>query len=82
MSQGITCRMQPSDALRRQLGKMGVVDPREQQNVASALDALVSVDALAALLDEGIGKTVTADGRLDMKDLAAFVLRRMKENQK
>ena len=79
---GITCKMQPSAALVKQLGRLGVVDPKATANVCAALDDLVSVDALAGLLDEGIGKTLAADGRLDLKDLAAFVLRRMKENQK
>lgn len=81
MAEGITCQMRPSDALLRQLGKLGHVDPRAAINVKAALDDLVSVDALAALLDEAIGKTITTDGRMDLKDVAAFVLRRMKEHQ-
>lgn len=78
----ITCQMRPSDSLLRQLGKLGEVDPRKAINIQAALDDLVSVDSLAALLDEGIGKTLKPGGALDMKDLAAFILRRMKENQK
>lgn len=74
--------MRAGGSLLRSLGKLGEVDPRKAIDIGKALDDLVSVDALAALLDEGIGKTVTKDGRLDMKDLAAFILRRMKENQK
>jgi len=79
---GITCTMRPSDSLLRQLGRLGEVDPRKAISIQAAIDDLVSVDALAALLDEGIGKTIKPGGALDMKDLAAFVLRRMKENQK
>lgn len=77
----ITCRMAPSDGMRRMLGQLGV-DPREQRNIAAMLDDVVAVDALAQLLDEGMGVVVAKDGRLDTKDLAAFLLRRIREHQR
>ncbi len=49
-------------------------------SVEAALDDFVSVDALARLLTEGIDKVTTKDGRLDTKELAAFVLRHMRED--
>jgi hypothetical protein len=78
----ITCDMRPSDALLKHLGKLGQVDPRKAINLKAAMDDLMSVDVFANLLDEAIGKTITTDGRMDLKEIAAFVLRRMKDNQK
>ncbi len=79
---GITCQMRPSDSLLRQLGKLGRVDPREAIYIQDAINDLGAVDVFAQLLDEAMTATTTTDGRLDLKDMAAFILKRMKENQK
>jgi hypothetical protein len=78
----ITCTMQPSDAFRRQLGRMGVVDPREQANVSARLNDLVTVDTLANLLDEALCATTGGNGTLDLRAVAEYVCRKMKEHQK
>ena len=79
----ISAKLRPSDALMRQLGRLGQsTDPAHVKDVCKALDDYQSVEALAALLDEGIGATIKPGGGLDMKDLAAFLLRRLKESQR
>jgi hypothetical protein len=79
---GISCRMRPSDSFARALGRMGVVDPKEQADVCARLDDLVTVDALANLLDEALVATTKGNGNLDLRAVAEHVLRRMKEHQK
>jgi hypothetical protein len=74
--------MRPSDALLRHMGRIGITDPREQTNVVARLDDLVTVDALANLLDEALVATTKGNGNLDLKAVAEHVLRRMKEHQK
>lgn len=39
-----------------------------------------AIDALARLLTEAVEKNTTKDGRVDMKDVAAFVLAEMKRH--
>jgi len=41
-----------------------------------------AIDALSRLLTLAIEKNTTKDGRVDMKDVAAFVLAEMKRNTK
>jgi hypothetical protein len=65
--------------LMRRLGALH--GEQKVENVARVLDELTAVDSLAVLLTEGINTVTAKDGRLDTKDLAAFVLKRMKENQ-
>ena len=74
--------MQPSNAFAHLLGRVGVVNPREQADVCSRLDDLVTVDALANLLDEALVATTKGNGTLDLHKVAEFVLMRMKEHQK
>lgn len=76
-----TVRMRPSGGLLRSLGKLGVVDPRESLDVCKALDDLVSVDALAELMDRAMSANIR-NGTVDMKGAAAFILKTLKENQK
>jgi hypothetical protein len=64
------------------MGRIGIVDPSEQTNVVARLDDLVTVDALADLLDEALVATTKGSGTLDLRVVAEFVVRRMKENQK
>ena len=64
----------PSDAL---LGKLGRAHgPALVAPVQEMLDDAVCVDALSALLDKGMAATT------NNRDLAAFLLRHMKENQR
>ena len=42
----------------------------------------VAVNALAGLLTRAIESCQAKDGRLDMRDVAAYVLREMKRNQR
>lgn len=70
----------PSDALRRRIGQL-YPGAKGEVEVQRMLDDLVGVDALARLLTEGIDKTLTTDGRLDTKELAAFVLRAMRSTR-
>lgn len=76
----ITCMMRPSDSLSRKLGRMGIVDPKEQMNVARMLDELVTVDVFAQLLDEALVATTKGSGTLDLKAVAEYVLRKMREH--
>ena len=55
----------------KQLGHQGPV------NVQAMMDDLYGVDVLAKLLTQGIEEVTRVDGRLDTRDLAAFVLRAM-----
>jgi hypothetical protein len=68
----------PGARLARTLKQMGVGNA----SVEDLLDLSVGVEALAGVLTQGIEACLTKDGRLDTKDLAAFVLRRMKEHQR
>ena len=49
-------------------------------SVSEALDETVAIDSFSRLLTEGIERVTTKDGRLDTKDLAAYVLREMKNS--
>lgn len=68
----------PTRALRNRIGKL--YSPGETREITAMMDDFVAVDALARLLTEGIDKVTTKDGRLDTKDLAAFVLRHMRKD--
>jgi len=49
------------------------------QAIADRADA---VDGLARLLDQGLERGLSADGRLDLRVVAAFVLDEMSKHQK
>jgi hypothetical protein len=70
----------PSRALRRRLGQLYGPEAAAMGDMNRALDDFIGVDALARLLTEGIESVTTKDGRLDAKDLAAFVMRHMKQD--
>jgi hypothetical protein len=72
--------MAPSTALRSKIGAL--YGPRANVGVDQILADYVGVEALAKLLTEGIDSVTAKDGRLDTKDLAAFVMARMKDFQK
>lgn len=60
---------------------MGVLyGKRKVSDVDKMIDDLVGVDALAQLMTEAIETTQAKDGRVDMRDAAAYVLARMKES--
>jgi len=55
-------------------------DMRGVASLESALDGVEAIDALAKLLTEAMNAKVTADGRVDMRDVAAHVLGEMKRH--
>ena len=69
-------RLQPTEALKRRLGT------RAAANIDAMLDGAEAVDSLAGLLDRAITDCLTADGRVDMKDVAHYVLKELRRNQK
>lgn len=71
--------MQPGAGLLRALGR-GHVDPRHAANVSEALDDLFCVDRFAELLEEAMTRTARGDGSLDLKDVAAYCMRKMKDS--
>lgn len=70
----------PGGALARQIGIL--YGEKKVVEVSKMMDDYVGVDALALLITEGINTVTTKDGRLDSKDLAAFIWAKMKANQK
>ena len=77
---GITCTMRPSAGTLSMLAKLGRVDPRKAIEINAALDDLAMVDAYAALLDEAMAAATNASGKLDLKDMAAFLIRRQRDS--
>ena len=68
----------PGPGMRARLTSLGLAP--NAQAIGAVMEDIVTVDALARVLTEAIDASVTKDGRLDTKDVAAFVLRRMKEH--
>lgn len=66
----------PLGGLARLYGKT----PGLKMNLAQVVEDDKAVDTLAKLLSQGIERVTTKDGRLDMRELSAFVLNAMKEN--
>lgn len=75
----LRAHVRPHSGLLRRLGVQPGAGP---VNITKLLDDVVAVDALAGVLTRGIEAVTTSDGRLDTKDLAAFVLRQIRENQR
>lgn len=75
----IRCHMQPGDGLLRALGR-GHVDPRNAANISAALNDLFCVDKFSELLEEAMSKSARGDGSVDLKDVAAFCLQRMRDS--
>ena len=73
-------RARPADAILRQT-KMLYGDKKSVE-LAAALDDFAGVEGLAMVLTEGIQACTTQDGRLDTKDLAAYLWTVMRANQK
>jgi len=46
------------------------------------IEDTIAIDALAGALDKHIQSSVTSDGRLDLREVAAKLIRDMKDNQK
>ena len=69
----------PTAACEALAGK--VYGPGLRPSMVRMMDDIVAVNALAKVLDRGLEEcTRKADGFLDTKDLAAFVLRFIREN--
>lgn len=69
----------PSRALRRQLANGHGGNPKR---VDALLGEIEAVEGLARVLDQGIAKVTTKDGRLDCRELAAYVLVEIRRNQR
>lgn len=71
----------PSAHLRRMVGQLyeGRSPPTLVDRIA---DDALAIEKFAGLLTESIEKCVTQDGRVDMRDVAAYVLRVMRDNQR
>jgi len=68
----------PTKKMRRLLGlARDGVNPRLLDSV---VEDSVAIDAFARLLTEAMSKCQTKDGRVDMKDVAAFVLGQMRKH--
>lgn len=68
---------------RRSRGHLGNVDLKATSlNIARTLRALDAVDTFADLIDEAITKSTNGSGHCDRRDVAAYILTRMSENQK
>lgn len=69
----------PSPRLRRMAAVL------HGSRMANAIESMVedtkAVDALAALLDRAMTTHVTKDGRLDLREVALFVIREMRSHQ-
>ena len=70
----------PGGALARQIGVL--YGENKVVEVARMMDDYAGVDALARVLTAGIEQVTAKDGRLDTKDLAAFLWKTMQDNQK
>lgn len=46
------------------------------------VEDVITIDALAKVLDQAMEKSVTKDGRMDLRDVAAYVLAEMKRMQR
>ncbi len=76
----VQCIAQPSASMRLRMGSMYPERGRPANpgaGVVAVLDDLVKVEALACLLTEAIERNQTTDGRLDEREVAAYVLRHM-----
>jgi hypothetical protein len=67
----IRCNMRPSDAWAKRLG---IVHPKPAIPIGHALDTVLVIQGLERLLDTAIGACRTADGRVDMRDVAHRVM--------
>ena len=47
--------------------------------LTQAMDDVMAVDALAKLLDRALGVATNKSGHLDLRDMAAFMLREIRE---
>ena len=73
----VHCIARPSEALRSRLTYMPQGTPK---TIGGMLDSLTKVDALAELLSRAITTLKTSDGRLDSRDVGAFIIHNMVTN--
>jgi hypothetical protein len=55
-------------------------DLRAAKSLHDAMDGVEAIDALSRLLTEAMNAKITTDGRVDMRDVAAYVLGEMKRH--
>jgi hypothetical protein len=72
--------MRPNERLMRALGQM--YPQQELVRMKALLDDLTNVDGLARLLDKSMTACTKGDGNLDLRELAAHMLRTLMENQR
>lgn len=56
--------------------------PGMAANIHSMVQDAEAVAGLAKILDEAMTQCTTSDGRLDLKDVSAYVIKVMRENQR
>jgi hypothetical protein len=70
-------RMQPSESLKRRADIMYANRDLGTKSVPGVANDIVMIDALSSAINDGIVALRTIDGRIDERDVGAFVLRRM-----
>jgi hypothetical protein len=70
----------PADAIARHVKMM--YGDRKNIELEKAMNDYAGVEGLAAVLTDGINACTSKDGRLDAKDLAAYLWTVMQANQK
>ena len=77
---GISATCYPSRRLRAlAFAKHG---PGMAANIYSMVQDAEAIAGLAKILDEAMTDCTSKDGRLDLKDVAAHVIKHMRENQR
>jgi hypothetical protein len=75
--------VRPGASMRTAIGILNAQRPKEEVlRLERILEDTASIEGLATLLTQGIEHVTTKDGRLDTRDLAAFVLAEMRKYPK
>ena len=69
--------VRPAPALERAVRTL--YGDRKMVAMAQAMDDVVAIDALAKLLDRALAVATNKGGHLDLRDMAAFMLREIRE---
>lgn len=72
--------MRPHGPVIKDLERLGV-DPRQKRGLSALLNEVTALDALANLLERAMVATTKGNGNVDLRAVAAYVLRELKEHQ-
>lgn len=75
----MTAHVRASSALKRRLGILHGTDVARFVPLIKVLRQDLVVEALAGIIDDGMRAHRNVDGRIDMKDLSAYVLGRLRQ---